>query len=132
MEIKNYTAYFHDGLVIDIKHFGHDMTIDMSSAEMDPVDLVDDAVLSNEDTIVGRLHILEIESIYINDRTFYGRLAKSYDSGTINRLSIENTLVLLQVSWENFPPKLRSETDLFEIKIKAKDIHWESIPNLIY
>ena len=130
MKIESYVDYFHDGSVIDIKHSGHNITIDMSSAEMDPMDLVDDVVLSKRDTIVGRLYILGVRGICINDRQFHGQLAKTHDSGSINNLSIDDTLVSLQVSWSDYPPKPRIETDLFEIKIEASKIYWENIPNL--
>ncbi len=131
MRIENYTDYFHDGSIRAIKHSGRDMTIDMFSAEMDPVDLVDDVVLSKEDTIAGRLHILGIRGIRINRRSFEGQLIKAYDSGSINNFSITNANVFLQVTWKNYPPRPRVETDLFTIEIEASKIYWENIPDLI-
>ena len=101
----------------------------MESAEMDKEDLTDDILLSNDDSIKGKLYINGIHSITINKEPFVGILKKTYDHGSIFELSIKKKSIELCVEWVDFPPKPR-RTDFSVIKIKAEKIYWNNIPNL--
>lgn len=96
---------------------------------MDEEDIVDDIVLSNDDSIKGKLYIIGIHSITINKKPFVGTLKKTYDHGSIFELAIKKKSIEICIEWVDFPPKPRQE-DFSVIQIQAEDIYWENIPNL--
>lgn len=53
----------------------------------------------------------------------------TYDDGGIFDLEIKNNEVILDISWCNYPPKVRTN-DFFTITINAEDVRWENIPDL--
>lgn len=129
MNIKKYTSYFHDGGIIAIRQMGNDIEISMDSSQLWPEWNEDNIPLSDEETIKGKLHLKDIESIIINDEP-RPILKMLYDTGTILRLKIyDNDTLKLLVVWDNFPPKEEGHiTELIEIKFK--EIYWENIPDL--
>lgn len=129
MIIKKYTAYFHDGAIIDIQHNKNELTFSLESAEMDLSDLKDPIQLSERNTIKGKIHLKGIISIRLNEDFFSGYLKMKYDSGTIFDLQIEENKIEISLSWENFPPK-HSVNDFDTIVVEAKEIEWENIPSL--
>jgi len=128
--IDKYTSYFHDGIVHDIKHLKKNITISIESAQLLPEWNLDNIVLSNRDTISGNLHLEEVKIIFVNRKIHNNKLIKTYDDGSIYHFGIQNNKMILQVSWENYPPKQREETDVFTIEIEAEKITWENIPTL--
>ena len=84
MNISKYQDYFHDGSIIDLSHHENNIIISMESAEMDKEDLTDDILLSNDDSIKGKLYINGIHSITINKEPFVGILKKTYDLSLIH------------------------------------------------
>ncbi len=129
MDISKYTAYFHDGSLMDIRHVGNEIEFYMASAEMDKEDVEDDTILSKDESIQGRLHLKGIKNITIDGKSFLGILNKEYDSGTIFDFEITKNSVELAIDWINFPPK--PEVNNFSvIKIESEKIWWENIPDL--
>lgn len=129
LNIKKYTAYFHDGSLIDIQHSDNKIVLSLESAEMDSIDMEDDISLSERGTIKGKLHLEEVQSIKINDSPFHGKLKLFYDYGSIFDFDIRNNIVELQISWRNSPQK-PFVNDFSTIIIEAKKIWWENIPEL--
>lgn len=127
MDFSNYTDFFHDGSVIDIKNVGDKIEIFMKSAEIDREELMGEIALSKEDRIIGKLHIEGIESININKKDFLQKLTKKYDLGKIFDFEIKKNLVELSIDWVDFPPKPQVN-EFSNIKIKAKKIYWENLP----
>jgi hypothetical protein len=129
MSIEKYTAYFHDGALIDIQHSDNQIVLSLESSEMDLSDLKDPIQLSERNSIKGKLHLKRISSVILNDVSFSGQLKMKYDSGTIFDLHIEKKRIEISLSWENFPPK-PSVNDFDTIVIEAEEVKWENIPDL--
>jgi hypothetical protein len=128
-KFAKYTAYFHDGILFDIKHYGNRIEILMSSAEMDPEDMKDDILLSKDDSIDGCLHIEDVIDVKISNHKDLEDLFKTYDHGIILDFDIENGKIELGILWSNFHPKPQTN-DFSVIEIEAKKIWWENIPHL--
>ena len=129
-DIEKYASYFHDGIVFDLKHEENKINIAMESAELRPAWNQDNIILSKRRTISGRLHLEKIKTIKVNEKLCHDELVKSYDEGNIYHFEIKNMSLKLEVSWENYPPKPKEETDVFTIEIEAEKIYWENIPTL--
>ena len=129
MNISKYD--FHDGYIIDMKHVNDKIEIFMESAEISNEELEDNIILSDHNTIKGKLHVQGIESIEVNGKSFSGKFVKTYEEGNIYSFSIKENTVILVVSWINHPPKMQEELDFFRIEVKSDKIFWENIPDLI-
>ena len=70
MDIRKYTAYFHDGSVESINHQNNHIEILLESAEMDPDDVEDNTILSTENTIKIKVNIYDISEIKENDHLY--------------------------------------------------------------
>lgn len=129
MNISEYTAFFHDGSLIDIMHKNDKIELSMSSAEIDETDLKEPIELSIDDYITGKLHIEGVKTIKIDDQLLEGPLKKEYDDGQIFDFKIIANTVRLAIQWVNYPPK--PEVDFFSvITIEGRNIYWENIPDL--
>lgn len=122
-------GYFHDGRIIDIKHHKDNLDIWMESSELIP-QWSTNLQLSKEKTIRGILHIKGVSEIEINDEVTDKKIEFNYDSGLILGLEInQDTICILDVTWDNYNPS--NQLHEFEsIKITAKEIEWENLPNL--
>jgi hypothetical protein len=129
ININKYADFFHDGSIMDIQHMGNKVEFSMASAEMDEEDVKDDVILSKDNSIQGKLHIEGIKSITIDKQPFFGEITKKYDNGKIFDFEITDNSVELAINWINFPPK-PMVNEFSVIKIEAKKIWWENIPNL--
>lgn len=130
MDINNYTAYFHDGEILDINHSEDNIILTMASAEMDQEDC--DIELSQESpfpNLRGKLHCKDIKEVSINDKPFKGRLKKTYDEAGISDFEIRGNSVYLSIKWGNYSPHYK-ELDFSTIRIEANKIYWENIPTL--
>ena len=129
MDISKYTAFFHDGSLIEIEHKNNKIELALSSAEMDEDDLKEPIELSNDDCIQGKLHIEGIKRVIVDDKLLDKPLKKEYDDGQIFDFEIDNNTVTLAIQWVNYPRK--PETDAFSvITIEGEKVYWENIPNL--
>ena len=129
MNISEYTAFFHDGSLIEIDHKNDKIELSMSSAEMDEEDLKEPIELSEDDCIIGKLHIEGVKSIIVNDELLEKPLKKEYDNGHIFDFEINDSTVTLAIQWVNYPRK--PETNYFSVTtIEGTKIYWENIPNL--
>lgn len=129
IDISKYSAYFHDGGLIDIQHKEDNVTFLLESAEMDLSEIKDNIQLSEFKTIKGKLHLNGVKSIQINTIPFHGHLKMQYDSGNIFDLEIKKNKIEIALSWENFFPN-SSVNDFCTITIEADTIWWENIPDL--
>ena len=87
-------------------------------------------LLSSDDSITGKLHVINIKSIEVNEKPFFGILTKDYDSAEILDFEMENhSTLLLGIQWGNYPPKARVD-NFSTIIIKAEKMWWENIPDL--
>jgi|SRR3989338_2481484 len=129
MDISIYTSYFHDGSIIDIKHFGNKIEISMQSAEMHEEDLKDPIPLSKFYRIKGILHLEGVKYIKDNDQPFLGTLKMFHDGGGILHLEIIKNRINLSIDWRNYPPNPDVTAYSF-FEIEAEKIWWETIPDL--
>ena len=129
MDISKYTAFFHDGSLIQIEHKNNKIELSMSSAEIDSADLEEPIELSGNDCIVGRLHIEGITSIKIGNKLLTEPLKMEYDDGGIVNFKIIGNTVRLAIQWDNYPPKPAID-EFSVITIEGQKIYWENIPNL--
>ncbi len=131
MNISKYAGYFHDGGLYDIKHKDENIELFMSSAEMDPEDLHDDIPLGHGDCITGILHLDGIKKITRNKQSFVGELKMEHQSGEILDFEIENNIVELGISWDDFKPIPHISIDYSIFTIEADKIYWENKPELV-
>lgn len=129
MDIKNYTGYFHDGTLLKIKHEKNQIEFFLESSQIGSHKIKDRELLSNDNTLKGKLHVKNIIKIKVGNKEYKGILRKEYDDGEILDLEINKNKMLLLIEWTNFPPKNRV-TDVAKIEIEAEKIQWENIPNL--
>jgi hypothetical protein len=135
VNINDYTAYFHDGSIMNIRHVGNEAELAMSSAEIAEMDILpgDDVVLStiynDYECFEGLLHLEGIRSIKINGNSFHGALSMKQKYAGIHDFTIKGCTLELAISWEDIPP--RSQTSDFSvIEIDAEKRWWEDIYNL--
>lgn len=129
MNISKYD--FHDGYLIDMKQINNNIEIVMESAEIWEEDLQDNIIVSEHNTIKGKLHLEKIKNLKINDKIVNEVFVKKYDRGDIFSFDIEGNTATLVLSWENCHPHPYERTDFFTIEIEAEKIWWENIPDLI-
>ena len=131
MNIKKYTAWFHDGDLIEIQHRPKDSIIlfTMSSAQIIGWEEFDNQIeLSRNMTIIGVLHVEKIIEISINDEPFTGVLQKLYPEGSILDFEITNEHTIeLGISWSTADKR---DLDFTTILIEAETIWWENIPGM--
>ena len=129
MNLEKYTAYFHDGTLIDIQYTENEILISMSSAEMSEEDLLEEIALSEDNMLKGILHLEDVKFIFVDDEPFYGKLQLLADSGKILDFYLFEKKVRFFISWENYPPHKKIEK-YSDIIIECKRIYWENIPDL--
>ncbi|WP_194848396.1 hypothetical protein [Candidatus Neptunochlamydia vexilliferae] len=126
MDITNYTAYFHDGNLIDIEHQGKNIYLFLESAQL-PISGV--SHMSKSKTLLGKLCLIKVQKVIENDEPYVGLLNKKHDSGEILDLELEGNKVLLLVEWTDYPPKPRVY-DVSEIIIESEKVYWEPLKDL--
>jgi len=129
MNIADYDDFFHDGSIINIQQTNNKIELSMESAEISEEDLKDKVVLSEHNTLKGKLHLEGVKKILNKDQPFFGVLSMLYDSAEILHLNIINNRVTLSLEWENFPPHPKVIAYSF-LEIEADKIWWENIPDL--
>jgi hypothetical protein len=129
MNIQKYAAHFHDGALINIEYSQKDIILSMESSEMDCSDFDDPVILSDQNTIRGKLHLSGIKYVKLNEQLIKENLCKKYDSGGIVDLQFIGKIISLAVKWSNFAPK-KEVYDFSVIEIEAETIWWENIPDL--
>ena len=130
MDIKNYTSFFHDGTIFDIVHAKNNVIISMESAEMGEEDLKDDATLTYNHRIRGRLHIEGVKTIKRKDEISSNLLKMEYEDAEIFRFKLNASKVELQIIWNCIPPSARIK-DFSTVEIEAENIWWENMPDMI-
>lgn len=137
--LAKYAGFFHDGAIMNIEHIENNITLSISSAELDEDDLIfartdkndssNDIPLSEDNSIQGRLHVEGVKKIIINDKPFLDQLTMDYDRGKIFDLVFANNSVEISIDWTNYPPK-KDVNEFSTIEIEAEKAWWENIPNL--
>lgn len=90
----------------------------------------DNIPISPDDTLKGKLHLVDVNNIQINKKTFRGNLKLDCDNGKIFDLVIQEQKLKISFEWHNYKP--RPPTDEFSnVEIIAKRIYWEPLPGLI-
>ena len=131
MNIKKYTSYFHDGGFIGMNRKENNMELFLRSCEISLDEPVDRKILSEDNALKGKLHLIEIKWIKVDDKEDKEIPWKDYDDGEILDLEIDSNKVFLLIEWKNWPPKPRLRTnDVSKIEIEAEKIYWENIPGL--
>ena len=82
MDLSKYSGYFHDGSLINFKHFGDSIEIAMLSAEIIPEHMIENMPHLNKNRITGKIYLEGVKKIKINNEHFTGILKKTYDSGS--------------------------------------------------
>jgi len=129
MNIEDYTGFFHDGSIIDIKHEENEIEISMESAEMTEEDMKEEFPLSEHDTIKGKLHLEGIKNIKENDKINIEKLKMNYEIADIFDFEISQNKVQFKIKWNSFPPSQLIK-GFSTIQIEAEKIWWENIPDL--
>lgn len=126
MNIEKYTSDFHDGELMNIEHQKNKIELSLSSAEVDPEEVLD-LSLASHDRIRGKLHLEEIKNIKLNGELFLGKLIMQHESAEILHLGIKSNHVEMEILWRDsdFQDKGYSE-----IAIETEKIYWENIPDL--
>lgn len=127
LDISKYTAYFHDGSIIDIDSRVNDLIISLESAELDPLEICDSKLITKSNTIFGKLHLKNVKKLKLDNKPYLETLRKTYDSGEILDLEIDPNRVFFLFEWTNFPPKAR-EFVANTIEIETEKVEWENIP----
>ena len=104
MNLSDYTAFFHDSSLLEIKHENDKIELTMASAEMDEEDLKEPIKLSADDRIVGKLYINGVKNIFVDDERLEKSLKKESDDGRIFHFKIINNTVNLEIIWGSCPP----------------------------
>ncbi len=129
ISIIDYVDYFHDGTIVDIVQKEDNLSFLMESGYIDPDEINDPSLLSNANTLKGKLNLKKIRKIKVNNKECKNSFVMTYDEGDVLELDIfDNTAVFL-IEWTNYPPKLRSK-DLIELIITADEIYWENLPHI--
>lgn len=129
MDIIKYTGYFHDGTLIGIKKNENNIELFLESCGISSSDNINKKLLSAANTLKGKLCLIGIKWIKVDDQEDEEIPWKKYDDGEILRLRIDNNKAFFLIEWKNFPPKPRTE-DIGTIEIEAEKILWENIPDL--
>ena len=130
MDISKCTSYFHDGILIGLKQYSNKIDLILSSAEVDPEELIENIPLGKYDRIKGILHLEGIKKIMRNDQPFLFNLVMEHKRGRIFNFEINNHNVELQIDWRDSNPKTKVN-DFLTILIEAEKIYWENKPDLI-
>lgn len=130
MNISQYSAFFHDGSIISIKHIENELAIAMESAEISSDDLTEKIALSKENALKGILHLKAIKTICINKQSYLEKMQMEGNSATILDLEISEGAIRLFIEWVNYPPAPKLENMFCEIIIEAEKMHWENVPDL--
>lgn len=133
MDIKKYTAYFHDGGFLLAKRKGEKLEIWLASSEieLDWMD-VDPSILSKSNLIVGKLTLFGIKSISANDAPIE-QIREDCDNGQILDFEIYDDIVnevIVELNIEWFYPTTKLAMAEFDaIIIKAERYEWENLPD---
>lgn len=126
MRFSNYTAYFHDGSVINIERVGKDIDLTLESSEINPNLLQDEFVLTEENTLKGVLRLKNVKNINVAGKPVKTKLAMKYREGEILDLKIKGNKVLLLIEWSDLSigPFVN---DVSKIEIESEKICWRDL-----
>ena len=130
MNIKNFTSFFHDGSIFDIRHKDCQIEILMESSEMDKKDAMGVVALSKGNRIRGILHLENVTAIIEDDVNNIINFKMKCESSEIFRFNIDGNTVLFDLIWASFSSK-NSDEIFSTIKILSEKIWWENLPNMV-
>ncbi len=124
MDISEYTDYFHDGYVNNIRHVKNSLSISLESAVIEDASQIRDKdCISDSHTFKGTLNLYNIRKFMLGGKRYESVFRMEYDDGDILDFEISGHTVFLLIEWRNFPPKIR-KTDVSKIEIEAEKIEW--------
>ena len=126
MDIGRYTSYFHDGEILDITHTNNNIEMVLKSAEVD-VTSVTDIILSADNRIKGKLHIVGADFILNNVVKCNGKMKLIFPDNDLLHLKIHKNVVFCEVGWRGGS---LGQNDFSDLEIHATSIWWENIPDL--
>ena len=126
MDIARYTSYFHDGEILDIKHINNNIEMTLKSAEVDAT-IVNDVLLSADNRINGKLHIIGVKLILNNGVEFNEKLKLLFHDNDLLHVKINESVVFCEIGWRGTN---LGEVDFSDLEIHATSIWWENIPDL--
>lgn len=126
MDIARYTSYFHDGEILDIKHINNNIEMALRSAEVN-VAIVNDVLLSADNRIKGKLHVVGVKLILNNGVKFNEKLKLLFRDKDLLHLKINESVVFCEIGWRGTN---LGEVDFSDLEIHATSIWWENIPDL--
>ena len=130
MNISHLGGFFHDGSLINIRHINDHIEIFLISSPIREGDNRQKIELSTENCISGKPHLLGVKSITENSKKIQKQDFKMrYDSGIIGKLDQNGNQIILNIIWENFPPKSEIN-DFSAYEIVVERVYWENPPNL--
>lgn len=131
LNIKKYKDYFHDGGLIDIYQKSNSIALSMRSSELSSEIFDEEVNLSLDNYLKGKLHILDVKKVSVNEVIAPKVLSMKHDAGQIVNLEIDRDTVTLEIIWVDFPPKKKLNPNCSIYKIRGGDIYWENIPDLV-
>src|ERR1700722_7963469 len=129
MNIEKYTGYFHDGGFIGAKRKKNNIELFLRSCEISSDELIDRKILSEDNALKGKLCLINVRWIKVDNKESNEIPWKEYDDGEILDLEIDSNKVFLLIEWKNWPPKPPTR-DVSKIEIEAEKINWDNIPEL--
>lgn len=126
---KTYTTYFHDGLLLAIKHIGNDIGLAMESAEItkNDKDFDNKIVLSNTRRITGILHLQAVTNIKESGKVI-SNIEMKYDDASILDFKLNTNMTELELNllWSSYKSKVE-EYSFY--KLTSNKIYWENSPH---
>ena len=126
MDIARYTSYFHDGEILDIKHINNNIEMTLKSAEVNAT-IVNDVLLSADNRINGKLHIIGVKLILNNGVEFNEKLKLLFHDNDLLHVKINESVVFCEIGWRGTN---LGEVDFSDLEIHATSIWWENILDL--
>lgn len=120
VDIEKYEKHFEGGILYNLSADTHFGAFTMESASIDPKTVSNCVILSDQNTLKGKLSIEEIESITVDEKT----IALPKDQ-TFKGAIIQSCVIRL----ESFELDIRlASSTLTCFKVRAKKIYWENFP----
>ena len=121
--LEKYKSFFHDGSLIKINILqNNDMDFFVESAEIDNNDCC--LNLSPHNTIMGIIHLRNVNSIIINDEK-ENELVMHLPEGEIMHLSVASTSFNIEILWHNPSSSSNGISNYENIEISCDNVDWE-------
>lgn len=120
VDIEEYQKYFKDGILYNIFTEENSCSFTMESSSINPKSLKNKIILSDQDTLRGKLILKEIKSITMNEKTMVLSKDQTFQSAIIQDCTIHPDAFKLSLKVAG--------SSLTHFNICAKKIYWENFP----